>query len=171
MNEKKVKVLLSSIEVSTIAVFSALYAIMILILKIPSPTGGYTHIGDTIVFLAALLLGRKVGGLVGIIGSVAADLYTGYPRWFISIPAHGLEGYAAGFAKGKPLKVQVVMCIVGGFLMATTYFLVNIYIKGLPLAIISYARDLFAQAAVSMVLGIIIAKIVKRILPQLQERT
>lgn len=171
MSEKKVKVLLSSIEVSTIAVFSALYAIMILILKIPSPTGGYTHIGDTIVFLAALLLGRKVGGLVGVIGSVAADLYTGYPRWFVSILAHGLEGFAAGFAKGKNVKVQVVMCIVGGFLMATTYFLVNIYIKGLPLAIISYVRDLFAQAAVSMVLGIIIANIVKRILPQLREST
>jgi len=160
--------LLRSVEVATTAVFSALYAVMILMLVIPSPTGGYTHIGDTIVFLAALLFGYKVGGLVGILGSVVADLCTAYPRWFLSIPAHGLEGLIPDLVKGKPLAMQVVACLVGGFLMATTYFIVNIFLKGLPLALVSYVRDLFVQAGVSIVVALIISNIVKRFLPQLR---
>jgi uncharacterized membrane protein len=161
--------LLSSVEIATVSIFSALYAIAILLVVIPSPTGGYTHIGDVVVFIAALLFGYKVGGLVGIIGSVVADLYTGYSRWFVSILAHGLEGVFAGLAKGRSLKIQVLMCVMGGFLMASTYFLINIFIKGLPLAVISYGRDLFAQAAISMILGITIANIIKRTLPQLRQ--
>jgi len=158
---------LSSIEIAMVSVFSAIYAIAILMVVIPSPTGGYTHIGDVVVFIAALLFGYRVGGLVGVIGAVVADLYTGYSRWFVSILAHGLEGAIAGLAKGRSITFQIIACIIGGFLMASTYFLINIFIKGFPLAVISYGRDLFAQAGVSMALGIAIANVIKKTLPQL----
>jgi uncharacterized membrane protein len=161
--------LLSSVEVATVAILSAMYAIAILLIVVPSPTGGYTHIGDIVVFIAALLFGYRVGGLVGMIGSVVADLYTGYSRWYISILAHGLEGVVAGLARGRRRVVQVVMCIIGGVLMASTYFLINIFIKGVPLAVISYAQDLFAQAGVSIVLGIAIVTVVQRVLPQFRQ--
>ena len=119
------------------------------------------------MFVAALLFGARVGGLVGIIGSVSVDLFTGYPRWFVSIQAHFLEGLVPGFAKNKPFAMQIISCIIGGFLMATTYFLVNIYVKGMALALVSYARDLFVQAGISTVLGLIVVKAVKKALPQL----
>ena len=153
-------------EVALTAVLSAAYAAAILLIVIPSPTGGYTQIGDFVVFVSALLFGYRVGGFVGIIGSVAVDFFTGYPRWFVSIPAHFLEGFFPGLTKNKPFVVQVIGCVIGGFLMATTYFLVNIYIKGLALAIISYARDLIVQAGISIVLGLVVAKAVKKVLPQ-----
>ena len=104
---------------------------------------------------------------MGIIGSVAVDLFTGYPRWFVSIPAHFLEGLVPGFAKNKPFTMQIISCVIGGILMATTYFLVNIYIKGMTLALISYARDLLVQAGISVVLALIVVKAVKKALPQL----
>jgi uncharacterized membrane protein len=153
-------------EVALIAVLSAAYAASIMLVIIPSPTGGYTQIGDFVVFVAALLFGYRVGGSVGVIGAVAVDLFTGYPRWFVSIPAHFLEGLVPGLMKNKPFALRVVGCVVGGFLMATTYFLVNIYIKGLALAAVSYARDLFVQAGISIVLALAVVKIVKKVLPQ-----
>lgn len=158
--------ILTSVEAAVVAVFSALYAVMIIILKIPSPTGGYTHIGDLVIFIAALLFGHKVGGLAGIIGSVAADFFVGYDRWFISILAHGLEGIIPGLSKGKSFTLQAVFCVIGGFLMATTYFFINIFIKGYPLALISYARDLFVQAGISIIVGLVAVKIIKRAIPQ-----
>jgi len=154
-------------EVALTTVLSAAYAAAILAMIVPSPTGGYTHIGDFVVFVSALLFGYRVGGLVGAIGSVAVDLFTGYPRWFVSIPAHWLEGFVPGLAKNKPFALQIIGCVIGGFLMATTYFLVNVYIKGLALALISYARDLFVQAGVSIILALIVVKAVKKMLPQL----
>jgi hypothetical protein len=52
--------------------------------------------------------------------------------------------------------------------MATTYFVVNIYVKGLALAAISYARDLFVQAGISIILALIVAKAVKKALQPLK---
>ena len=167
---KKVKgPILTSVEVAVVAVLSAIYAVLIIIAKVPSPTGGITHIGDIAVFVAALLFGYKVGGLVGIIGSVAADFFVGYERWFISILAHGLEGIIPGLAKGKPFIIQILSCVIGGFLMATTYFFINIFIKGYPLALISYARDLFVQAGISIIVGLVIVNIIKRTIPQFKQ--
>jgi len=164
--EKTKGPILTSVEVAVIAVLSALYAVMIIILKIPSPTGGYTHIGDLVVFIAALLFGYKVGGIVGIIGSIAADFFVGYERWFISILAHGLEGVIPGLSKGRSFIIQAVFCVIGGFLMATTYFFINIFIKGYPLALISYARDLFVQAGISIIVSLIIVNIIRRAIPK-----
>ena len=154
-------------EIALMAVLSAAYAVAILLIVVPSPTGGYTHVGDFVVFVSGLLFGWKVGGVVGVIGSVAADFFTGYPRWFVSIPAHFLEGLAPGLTKNKPFAIQIIGCVVGGFLMATTYFVVNIYIKGIALALVSYARDLLMQAGVSMALALLVVKAVKKMLPQL----
>jgi len=161
--------LLRSIEITMVSVFSALYAAFIILpLRIPSPTGGYTHFGDFVVFVAALLFGPKTGGLTGIMGAAMADLYAGYPQWYVSILAHGLEGFIPGLAKGKSVMLQVISCVIGGFLMASTYFIVNVFIKGVPLAIVSYMRDLIIQAGASVVLGVLVAKTIKEILPGLR---
>lgn len=157
--ERKTR-LLSTKEVALVAVFSALAAVVTgwTGLALPSPTGGYTNIGDTVIFLAALLFGARVGGLVGVVGPLVADLFVGYPRWFVTVLAHGGEGFIAGFGKGRSLLVQVVLLAVSGFVMATTYFLVNVFIKGYPVAVISYVRDLFGQALVSIILALILTK-------------
>jgi len=157
--------LMSPFEIAISSIFSALTAVIIIITGslVPSPTGGYTHIGDMIIFLAALLFGRKIGGITGIIGSIVADFWLAYPRWYVSIPAHGLQGIIAGFGKNKSTTIQVILCGFAGFVMASTYFYVNIFIKGYPLAIISYARDLFGQAGISMILAITISKSVQKV--------
>ncbi len=155
-------------EIALTAILSATYAVAILLMIIPSPTGGYTHVGDFVVFVSALLFGHRIGGFIGAIGAVAVDLITGYPRWFVSIPAHWIEGFVPGLTKNKSFGIQIIGCVAGGFLMATTYFLVNIYIKGTALAVVSYARDLFVQAGVSIVLALIVVKAAKKALPQLR---
>jgi len=155
---------LKPLDITRVAIFSAMTAALTVLTGgvFPSPTGGYTHVGDTVIFFASLIFGSKIGGLVGMIGAFGADMYLAYPRWYVSIPAHGLEGLAAGLGKGKSIQWQILFCILGGFLMATTYFYVNIFIKGYAVAIISYIRDLFGQAAVSIVLGVTCTKAVER---------
>lgn len=157
---------LTTLEITNSAALSALTAILTGIAFVPSPTGGFTHIGDTIIFIASLLFGSKVGMLTGVVGSVAADLWVGYPRWFVSIPAHGLEGLIAGLGRRRSVPIQIVSCAIGGIVMASVYFYVNIFIKGWALAIMSYARDLLGQAGVSIILAIILTRTLQRILPR-----
>jgi uncharacterized membrane protein len=160
---------LTPVDIAFVAVFSALTAVITgsTGMVLPSPTGGYTNVGDAVIFIAALLLGSKVGGLVGVIGPVVADLFVGYPRWFVTVLAHGSEGFIAGLGKGKNILVQITLLLISGFAMATTYFVVNVFTKGYPLAVISYMRDLFGQALVSIILGLVLTKAVEKALPNL----
>lgn len=157
---------LSTMEISNSAVLSALTAVLTGIAFMPSPTGGYTHVGDTIIFIASLLFGSKVGAITGVIGSVTADLWVGYPRWFVSIPAHGLEGLVAGLGRKRGLPVQIICCVLGGVVMASVYFYVNVFIKGWALAVLSYVRDILGQAGISIVLAIVLSRALQKLLPR-----
>jgi hypothetical protein len=55
--------MLTPLEIAIVAIFSALTAVLTSMTGaiFPSPTGGYTHIGDTAINVAALLFGVKVG--------------------------------------------------------------------------------------------------------------
>jgi uncharacterized membrane protein len=166
------RMLLTPTEIALVAVFSALTAVLTGTtgLMLPSPTGGYTHLGDTAIYVAALLFGVKVGGLVGVIGPVAADLLVGYPRWFVTVLAHGSQGFVAGLGKGRNIVAQVVLLAISGLAMSTTYFFVNVFIKGYPVALISFARDLFGQSLVSIILGLLLTKSIEKTLPNVLRR-
>ena len=154
----------TALQASSIALFSALTAVVTAYTGslLPSPTGGYTHIGDSIVFVAALLFGCEVGTLTGILGMVAADLVLGYPRWYVTIIAHGLEGYLAGLGRGRGAVARFLACSVGGIAMAMSYFSVNVLIKGYWPALLSLARDIFGQALVSAIIATAVTGAVER---------
>jgi hypothetical protein len=52
--------------------------------------------------------------------------------------------------------------------MASVYFYVNIFIKGWALAVMSYGRDLFLQAGISIVLAVILTRTLQRVLPRVK---
>jgi len=61
-------------RVANIAVFSALVFVATFILRVTIPaTGGYFNIGESMIYVAALLFGPVVGGLAGGIGASLVD--------------------------------------------------------------------------------------------------
>ena len=77
-NQDRVKLLV------TTGLFAALGCVATMVLQIPSPTGGYMNLGDTVVILGAYLLGPVYGAIAGGVGPALADLLSGYP---IYVPA------------------------------------------------------------------------------------
>ena len=64
------------------ALFAALTCVMTMIVKIPVPaTGGYVNLGDCVVLLAGWVLGPMYGGAAAGLGSMLADLVSGYPLY------------------------------------------------------------------------------------------
>lgn len=59
---------------------AALVVVTTAYIKIPAPLG-YTHIGDSMVYLAAALLPGPYGFLAASVGGALADLLAGYPQW------------------------------------------------------------------------------------------
>lgn len=66
------------------ALFAALGCAATMAVKVPSPTGGYMNLGDTVVLLGAYCLGPAYGALAGGVGPALADLLGGYP---VYVPA------------------------------------------------------------------------------------
>lgn len=63
------------------AMMAALTYIATSVIHIQTVTGGYVHIGDSMVILSGILLGPFYGGLAAGIGSMLADLFSGAALW------------------------------------------------------------------------------------------
>ena len=94
-------------KVSLIAIFTALTAVATISFSVSVPaTRGYFNIGETMIYVAALLFGASIGGLSAGIGSMIADLTLGYAVYApATLIIKGLEGAIVGFlASRKPYR-------------------------------------------------------------------
>ncbi len=60
------------------ALFAALSCVATMVIRIPTPIGGYIHAGDAVVLLSAFLLGPWWGAAAAGLGSALADLIAAY---------------------------------------------------------------------------------------------
>ena len=63
------------------ALLAAVVCVATLVIRLPSPTGGYINPGDAVVLLSAYLLGPVYGAVASGIGSMLADLLSGYAAY------------------------------------------------------------------------------------------
>ena len=100
--EKKINVK----QLTLCGVLAALVFVLTYFPKVPVPvTGGYVHLGDGAIFLAALLLG-PLGIPAAAIGSGLADLIGGYMLYVI--PTVIIKGLVALVAMMPLITVQVM---------------------------------------------------------------
>ncbi len=96
------------------ALMTALVFVATFTIKVPVPfTNGYIHPGDSMVFLAGLLLGPFYGAFAAGIGSALADLIAGYTFWMIpTLLIKGLMGFVVGLIATK-IKSRVYHLLTG----------------------------------------------------------
>jgi len=71
-------------EITMTALVAALVFVATYIVRIPNPaTGGYSHIGDGMIFLAVMFLGRKNGAIAAGLGAAMSDLLAGAAVWVL----------------------------------------------------------------------------------------
>lgn len=64
------------------ALMMCLVMIATMFIKIPIPfTQGYVHLGDSMIFLSVLILGKKNGSVAAGLGSALGDILGGYAFW------------------------------------------------------------------------------------------
>ncbi len=141
-------------------------------IRIPSPfTQGYVHLGDTMIFVSVLLLGKKNGAIAAGFGSAMADILGGfaiYAPWTLIIKAlmafiMGLfieiatkrKKSLAKFA-GVPI-IQIIGMIIAGVIMVVGYCLVDGAFAGNILAGVLGIPFNIGQFVVGMVLAVILA--------------
>jgi uncharacterized membrane protein len=132
MTNKTNKLVLASL-------MAAMTCIATLVVQVPSPTGGFIHLGDGLVLLSGILLGPVYGTAAAGIGSMLADIFMGYmafaPATLIIKALAALTGYFIFHLLIRLLKVQIPVLILsgisGGIVVTCGYFFFEAFILGL----------------------------------------
>ena len=151
-------------------VFSALLAaltfVCTMIIKIPSPTGGYLHPGDGIVLLSGWFLGPVWGGAAAGIGSMLVDLLGGYtafaPGTLVIKFLDAMVAALVAKALGKRTAGYVLGGLAGGILMTAGYFVYEGLVLRLGIGAAAGIPGNLAQAAAGLVIGLALLALLKR---------
>lgn len=128
-----------NVKVVFTALMAAMTCVATMIIQIPSPVNGYVHLGDGFVLLSGIILGPIYGGFAAGIGSMFADLLSGYAVYAgATLVIKALSALAAGlvyhYLKHKVSKVFVLPVILagvsGGIIVTVFYFLFEAYLLG-----------------------------------------
>lgn len=100
--------------------------------------GGNINLGDTVIFVAAAVLGPLGGAIAGGLGSCIADLAGGYAIYApFTLLVKGLEGLLCGylyryaFVKMRPLLRRVISMALGVIVMIAGYFFAEIVLQAI----------------------------------------
>jgi uncharacterized membrane protein len=168
--------------IAVTAIFTAVIFIIISqIPPIPIPaTSGYFNLGETAIYVAALLFGPFVGAFAGGIGAALSDVYLGFAHFAPgTLIIKGLEGAVVGLLNIKLKKrIQntslraIISVIIGGSVMVLGYFLYEnllaVFIPGLEIYALIEVPFNIAQMLVGLVIAVPIVHAVQRVFPQVK---
>lgn len=145
--------------------------------RIPTPLPqGYFNLGDAVIIISAILLGRKSGLIAGGIGSLLADVSAGAFIFApITLVVKGIEGYIIGsIASSEDGKStgevrKIAAAVIGALIMVAGYFLAEAFILGLFdeafgfMAAVAELPANLLQGGLSVVVGYILTTILGKI--------
>ncbi len=149
------------------SIFAAISFMLTTIFIVATPaTKGFFNLGDSGVYIAALIGGPLVGALGGGIGSALADIFLGY-SWYApgTLIIKGIEGYIVGITYMKLRNLSKEEKVVLSFSAAILLFLVLSYFgwHGATTVLrlgdktfqVEISREIFVTTALLLSMGII----------------
>jgi len=159
------------------SMLAALSCVATLIIQIPSPTQGYLHLGDAVVLLCGWLLGPLWGALAAGIGSMLADIFSGYalyaPATFLikaavaAIACLLQRAIAAGLKRWQILSL-LLSALCAEIVMVLGYFAFEATVVGYGWAALTGVPANVVQASFGIIVGTVLMHILDRI--HLRER-
>lgn len=123
----------NTVQLILAALMTAFTCAATMLIKIPTPTFGYIHPGDSLVLLCGIVLGPFAGALSAGIGSMFSDIFSGYISWapatfLIKALTAGIMGFIFRASKRKTsARINSAYVITGGIIgetiMVTGYFI------------------------------------------------
>lgn len=162
MNDKKIRKLIYA------ALLAALTCVATMVIQIPAPVSGYVNLGDCVVLLSAFLMGPWWGAAAAGIGSMLADLLSGfaiYAPGTLVIKAL-MAVVAALLYRALPMKSGLLRAVIGG--IAAELVMIGGYLLYGAVLMDSFAASLAGvpgnavQGVVGLVLGVLLAEVLKK---------
>lgn len=140
MENKDIKVSsissMKTIDIVEVALMAAMAFVVTMFTQIPYGNKAVVHLGDAVVFIAALIFGKKKGFVAAALGMCLFDLTSAYAYWApVTFIAKGMMAYIAGsiaFRKeyeGEHFWNNILACTLGGVFMIVAYYVGGIIIN------------------------------------------
>ena len=175
MTEKQIP-LRNPLKIALGAVFAALgiVATLLLVISIPA-TSGYFNLGETVIYVAALLFGPLVGTIAGG-GTMIADVLVAAQFAPGTLLIKGFEGAIVGYLNSKIQRrtssfilSAAISVTVGGLEMVAGYFIYEQLALGYPMAVALVEVPFnFVQVLVGLIVAIAVVQVILRVFPQLK---
>lgn len=156
------------------ALFAALCCVSTMVIQIPSPMNGYVNPGDCFVLLSGWLLGPLYGGLAAGVGSMLADLFTGYAHYAaatflikaaMAVAAYFLLRHISRVLQGNKLLPMLLSALAAECIMVVGYYFFAGLILGKGLGALGAAASVpgnILQGAVGAALALLIGGMLRK---------
>lgn len=150
----------------------ALVTLGTIVIRISIPaTSGYMNLGDSMIFVVAIVLGRRYGLVAGGLGSALADILGGFPAWAPwTLVIKGIEGHIAGMlgdagtvlaTKSETVKTVTASTLAGAW-MISGYFLAGTVLYG-PAGALGELPFNLVQAGGSVIIAAVLAPALRKV--------
>lgn len=119
-----------TIEMVQVALLAALTYLATAAIAIPVGDNAVLHVGDAIVYISAILLGKKKGAIAAAIGMTCFDLFSPYYIWApFTFVIKGMMAYITGAIayrgefEGENILNNIFAFTVAGIAMVIGYFI------------------------------------------------
>lgn len=153
------------------AMFASLICVSTMIIKVPSPLGGYVNLGDGLVLLSAFMMTPLYAFFASAIGSALADLLAGYamyvPATFIikglmALAAHFIASAIKKGGSGRTFAAHTVGGAAAETIMIVGYFLFEGFIYGFA-AVLANIPANAVQGLFGIVIGTVLARVFEKV--------
>jgi len=169
----------NTLSLVQVALMIAMTTLVTMTIRVPI-FSGYTHLGDSMIFLAAVLLGRKKAFVSASVGMLLADMISGYMMWApFTFVIKGVMAFIAGTIayrankNGDNMANNIFGFIVAGIWMVLAYLVASGFITAYLMSqdvtfvqgIIVSLRDVPAnclEVIVGILLAIPLSKLIKK---------
>lgn len=155
-------------KLTVTSMLAALVCVATMVIKIPSPLGGYINLGDCIVLLCGWLLPPVYAFLAAAVGSGLADVFSGYvsyaPATFI---IKGLMALAALYIfkisakKIKKTPSHILSGVTAEIIMVLGYFIFEGFLYGFVPSLVNIPPNA-VQGIAGIILACLLIKIFER---------
>ncbi|MBQ7876325.1 MAG: ECF transporter S component [Clostridia bacterium] len=150
------------------SLLAALVCVATMIIKLPSPLGGYMNLGDCVVLLSGWMLTPFYGFLAAGIGSLLADIFSGFILYApITFLTKGLMAICAHFVFKLTEKrmgnfpSRILSGTFSEIIMISSYYIFEGFLYGFIPALSNMPANII-QGVFGLILGIILIKIFEK---------
>ncbi len=148
------------------ALLAALTCVCTMVIQIPGlTTGGYINLGDSIVLLCAWYIGGVYGAAAAGIGSMMADIFSGYaiyaPATFVIKALMAFAAWAV-FKKLQNHKGQYLGAVAAGLIMMTGYLLFEAVFMGYGIGAAAAIPGNLIQGFTGCTAGVVLSHIMEK---------